>query len=197
VLTAPYEQAGAGVGFWALFVAFALGEAAMRLRSRLGHREGRRVAPWSQAVVSVAVVGSVLGGVGLAPVRVGRIEQGRWLVFGLGLFLMAVGIYIRQWAIVTLGRYFTANLQVHPDQRVVDHGPYRWVHHPSYTGLIAFLAGFGCGLTSWLSVVLLLVVPTASLVLRIRAEEKALVRELGAAYRRYAASRRRLVPGVW
>lgn len=197
MLTAPYEQAGPSVAFWALFAAFALGEAAMRLRSRLGHRGGTRVAPWSQAIVAIAVVGGVLGGLGLATVRVGRIEQGRWPVFGLGLFLMATGICIRQWAIVTLGRFFTADLRVRPDQPVVDHGPYRWVRHPSYTGLIAFLAGFGCALTNWLSLALLLVVPTASLVLRIRTEERALLRELGAAYRRYAASRRRLVPGVW
>lgn len=51
--------------------------------------------------------------------------------------------------------------------------------------------------TSWLSLVVLTVVPTAGLVVRIHVEERALLEALGEPYRRYAAGRRRLVPGVW
>jgi protein-S-isoprenylcysteine O-methyltransferase Ste14 len=110
---------------------------------------------------------------------------------------MAVGIAVRQWAIVTLGHLFTDNLRVHSNQAVVDRGPYRWVRHPSYSGLLLFLAGFGLALTSWPALLVLVAVPTTVLVWRIRIEERALVLSAGDDYRRYAGRRKRLFPGVW
>jgi protein-S-isoprenylcysteine O-methyltransferase Ste14 len=40
------------------------------------------------------------------------------------------------------------------------------------------------------------IVPTIGLVVRIRVEERALLESLGEPYRRFAASRARLVPGL-
>jgi protein-S-isoprenylcysteine O-methyltransferase len=69
---------------------------------------------------------------------------------------MAAGLVIRQWAIIALGRFFTVDIRVHSDQTVIDvrvhsdqtvidTGPYRWVRHPSYTGMITFFLGVGLG----------------------------------------------------
>jgi len=85
---------------------------------------------------------------------------------------------------------------VQPGQTVVDRGPYRWVRHPSYAGLIAVFAGLG-GLDNWAALALLAVVPTVGLLVRIRFEERALLDGLGEPYRRFAAGRPRLFPGVW
>jgi len=52
-------------------------------------------------------------------------------------------------------------------------------------------------LSDWASLATLLLVPTAGLVVRIHAEERALQAGLGEPYRRFAATRRRLFPGVW
>ena len=81
---------------------------------------------------------------------------------------MATGIAIRQWAIFVLGRFFTADVRVHAQQTVVDRGPYRWVRHPSYSGMIVFCVGLGLALTNWLSLVVLALVPTVGLIVRIR-----------------------------
>jgi protein-S-isoprenylcysteine O-methyltransferase Ste14 len=118
-------------------------------------------------------------------------------VFSVGLVFMAFGIYVRQWAIVALGRFFTADLRVQVDQPVIDTGPYRWVRHPSYSGLIVFFVGFGLALTNWLSLLISAVVPTIGLVTRVFAEEHSLLAGLGVPYRRYAATRKRLFPKVW
>jgi protein-S-isoprenylcysteine O-methyltransferase Ste14 len=59
-------------------------------------------------------------------------------------------------------------VRVHPDQTVVERGPYRWVRHPSYTGLIMTFVGIGLALGNWAALALLVVVPTAGLVVRIR-----------------------------
>lgn len=59
------------------------------------------------------------------------------------------------------------------------------------------LVGIGLALGNWAALAILLVVPTAGLVYRIGVEERALLDGLGEPYRRFAASRSRLIPGVW
>jgi protein-S-isoprenylcysteine O-methyltransferase Ste14 len=195
-MTPPYEQPGANIAFWTLFGLFALGEFAMRLRSRF-NRSGTRAERWSLLVVVAAVVGGMLSGIALASRDVGSIVFARWPLFVVGLLLMAVGIFIRQWAVFTLGRFFTADVRVHPGQTVVERGPYRWARHPSYSGLLIFFVGLGLALSDWLSVIILAVLPAAGLLVRIRSEERALLAALGDDYRRYAATHHRLFPGIW
>ena len=192
----PYKQPGADVAFWTLFGLFALGEYAMRLRSRF-NRSGTRTERWSLLVVVAAVIGGMLGGIELANRNVGSIGLARWPLFVIGLVLMGAGVFVRQWAILTLGRFFTPEVRVHPGQTVVERGPYRWVRHPSYSGLLIFFAGLGLALSDWLSVIVLAILPAAGLFVRIRSEERALLAALGEEYRRYAATRRRLFPGIW
>jgi protein-S-isoprenylcysteine O-methyltransferase Ste14 len=73
-------------------------------------------------------------------------------------------------------------------------GPYRWVRHPSYSGLIVFFVGVGLALSNWASLIVLALVQSAGLLERIYSEEQALLAGLGEDYRRYAATRRRLLP---
>ena len=88
-------------------------------------------------------------------------------------------------------------MEVDAGQPVVSRGPYRRVRHPSYTGLLLILAGFGLACGDWRSVAICLVLPLPALLWRIRVEEAELVRVLGEPYRAYAARTDRLVPGVW
>jgi protein-S-isoprenylcysteine O-methyltransferase Ste14 len=195
-VTPPYEQPVARIAFWTLLGLFALGEYAIRFRSRF-NRSGTRAERWSLPVVVAAVVGAMVGGVELAQWHGGAIGSGGSALFVTGLVLMAAGVLVRQWAIVTLGRFFTVDVRVHRGQTVVERGPYRWVRHPSYSGLLAFFIGLGLALTNWASLVVLAVLPAAGLLVRIRSEERALLAALGEEYRRYAATRRRLIPGIW
>jgi protein-S-isoprenylcysteine O-methyltransferase Ste14 len=156
-VTPLYEQPGASIAFWTLFGLFALGEYVMRFRSRF-NSSGTRAERWSLLVVVACVVGGMLAGIELANSNVGVIAFGRWPLFILGLVLMAGGVFIRQWAIFTLGRFFTVDVRVHSDQTVVERGPYRWVRHPSYSGLVIFFVGVGLALSNWLSLIVLSVV---------------------------------------
>jgi protein-S-isoprenylcysteine O-methyltransferase Ste14 len=121
----------------------------------------------------------------------------RWVLLVLGVGAMLAGSALRQWAVSTLGRYFTFDVRIAQGQTVVEGGPYRWVRHPSYTGLLVSLVGIGLALGDWLSVLLVAVLSTAGLVFRVQVEEAALREGLGAPYERFAATRRRLVPGIW
>jgi protein-S-isoprenylcysteine O-methyltransferase Ste14 len=122
---------------------------------------------------------------------------GDWASFIVGIVAMWLGIALREWAVLTLGRFFTVVVRVTAEQTVVDRGPYRWVRHPSYVGLLLTLIGLGLALGNWLSLLALAILPTVGLVIRIRVEEQALLSALGDQYREYAERRPRLVPGLW
>jgi protein-S-isoprenylcysteine O-methyltransferase Ste14 len=185
-----------GIAFWLLFGLFVAGELVTRVRSSL-NPSGTTAERWSLGVVVAGIGGGLGAGLALQRWQGAAITAGRWPVFALGLLCMAGGIAVRQWAIVSLGRFFTVDVRVHRDQPVIDRGPYRWVRHPAYTGLVVFFLGVGLALTNWASLIALALLPTAGLVVRIRAEERALLAGLGEPYRRYASGRARLVPGVW
>jgi protein-S-isoprenylcysteine O-methyltransferase Ste14 len=195
--TLPFDQPGTRIAFDVVVGAFVLSELWIRLRSER-NREGSRVDRTSLLVVQATAIGGVGGAVLLAKRLPGAALAGaRWPLFVSGLVLMCVGIAIRQWAVATLGRFFTIDVRVQPSQTVVDRGPYRWVRHPAYTGLILTFLGFGLALGNWASLAVAFLVPTAGLVYRIHVEERALLEGLGEPYRRFAEGRARVVPGVW
>jgi protein-S-isoprenylcysteine O-methyltransferase Ste14 len=114
-----------------------------------------------------------------------------------GIGVAACGMAIRAWAMGTLGRYFTATLQLQRDQPIIDRGPYRWIRHPSYLG--GDLALVGVGLTcGTLPSALLMAVPfIAAHVWRIPIEERMLAQTRGDQWPPYRARTWRMLPYVW
>lgn len=116
---------------------------------------------------------------------------------GLGLGVFAVGTILRWWSIRHLGRFFTVNVALAADHRVVDTGPYRWVRHPSYSGLLLQFAGLGLTLGTLPAVAIILVPITLALLHRIRVEETALRAHLPGSYAAYADRTKKIVPLVY
>lgn len=121
----------------------------------------------------------------------------QWLWVVLGCAVGVLGVIVRWWAIRTLGKQFTRELQIGEGHELVVDGPYRHVRHPSYTGAILMFAGVGLGLGNTVSLVACLVLPAIGYVQRIPREEALLRSELGEPYAEYADTTRRLVPGVY
>jgi protein-S-isoprenylcysteine O-methyltransferase Ste14 len=197
VTSLPLDHPGARIAFDVVVGAFVLSELRVRLRSER-NREGAREDRLSVRVVQV----TALGGVALAILLTRRLPgaaagAARWPLFVAGLVRMCAGIAVRQGAVAALGRFFTIDVRVRSGQTVVEDGPYRWVRHPSYTGLILTFVGFGLALGNWAALAVVAVVPTAGLVYRMRVEERALLDGLGERYRRFMKGRPRLFPGVW
>jgi protein-S-isoprenylcysteine O-methyltransferase Ste14 len=113
------------------------------------------------------------------------------------LVILLLGLVIRWYAIITLGRFFTTNVAVQSGHRVVQEGPYRWVRHPSYSGGLLCFLGLGLALANWLSVVLLLIPVVAVYLYRMQIEEKALSESLGQEYVEYCQHTKRLIPGIY
>ncbi len=111
--------------------------------------------------------------------------------------LMVTGLIVRWTAILTLRRAFTVDVAIAPDQRVVTSGLYRWVRHPSYTGLLLVFSGMALSHGDAWALTVMCVPIVAAMGYRIRVEEQALVQAFGAEYESYARRTRRLVPGLW
>src|SRR5262249_8423562 len=114
-----------------------------------------------------------------------------------GIVLIAAGIGLRAWSIAILGRFFQYRVEVQPGHRVVTGVPYRYLRHPSYTGIALVLAGIALACDDVWSLLAVAVLGGAGLAVRIRAEEPQLARARGAEYERFVWGRKRLVPGVW
>jgi protein-S-isoprenylcysteine O-methyltransferase Ste14 len=110
---------------------------------------------------------------------------------------MWLGLAIRIWAIAALGRAFRTTVAVDPGRAVVAGGPYRWVRHPSYSGLLLIVTGFGLAAGNWLAPAVCALLPLPALPWRIHVEEAELTVVLGERYRADKAHTTRLIPGVW
>jgi protein-S-isoprenylcysteine O-methyltransferase Ste14 len=192
----PYEEVSnpARIVFFVSIGAFAAGELMQTLRLRRGSTP---VDVRAEAAFRAMFFGGILMlPLGRAVAPGATIGGGAWL-FALGGVLGWFGLLLRWSSFVSLGKYFTIVLKTSEDQPVVERGPYRFLRHPSYTGLLLVFVGVGLMVGNWVGTVGAVGLVLIALVFRIRIEERALVAALGDRYREFAASRARLIPYVW
>ena len=118
----------------------------------------------------------------------------RTSVFFAGITVMLFGIALRWYSAGILGKYFTFDIAIHGGQVLIEAGPYRYIRHPSYSGAVLTLLGFGMALGNWAGLGAALVCLGAAYGYRIPIEEAALTAALGDSYRQYMERTRRLVP---
>jgi protein-S-isoprenylcysteine O-methyltransferase Ste14 len=178
--------------------AWLLTEVVMLIRQfRRGERA--RTTEWrSLAVIWVcAAVGGVLAGQLVQHLPSARIAIPKSALLAIGLILLWCGVGFRLWAIHTLGKYFRVVVHLQPDHHVVSTGPYRYLRHPSYTGLLVALVAAEFTAGNWAALLVYIGFVFAGVRYRIQVEERVLLEGLGAEYADYAASTKRLIPGVW
>lgn len=111
--------------------------------------------------------------------------------------LVAAGMGLRWLSIATLGSRFTVNVAIVAGHALIEKGPYRWIRHPSYTGLLIAFLGAGLYLDNMVALVVLMVPICGVLIWRIMVEEEVLERNFGAEYAAYRRRTKRLIPFVW
>ncbi len=114
-----------------------------------------------------------------------------------GFMVLALGYALFSWAMLS-NEFFETKVRIQTDrgQTVATSGPYRYVRHPGYAGLILQLLATPVALGSWWGMVPA-VCAAAMFILRTAFEDRTLQGELDG-YPEYAARvRYRLLPGVW
>jgi protein-S-isoprenylcysteine O-methyltransferase Ste14 len=151
----------------------------------------------TRLIVVLALYLGIAAALAVARVSALRVYANNWWTLGLGVAIVLVGAALRDWAILSLGRYFRREVTIEPGQRIVRRGPYRVLRHPSYTGIVLILAGFGLAFGSWVGGGVALLIVFVGVLPRIRVEERALAQAFGADYTDYANSTARVLPHVW
>ena len=99
------------------------------------------------------------------------------VLWGLAVFGLAKAM--KFWAIASLGPRWSFRVLVLPGEPLVTSGPYRWMRHPNYIGVMGELAGVAVALSAFITGTLALVTFAWILVRRIKVEERALYAPTG------------------
>jgi protein-S-isoprenylcysteine O-methyltransferase Ste14 len=120
------------------------------------------------------------------------------LVYITGNVLMVVGFALTTWSMV-VNRNFepTVRIQAERGHNIVTAGPYQYVRHPGYVGvIIAFYLGMPLALGSWPTIIPA-IIGLVTMVIRTTLEDQTLQRELSGYVEYTQETRYRLLPGVW
>ena len=91
---------------------------------------------------------------------------------GIAVFL--AGKLLKWWAILSLGRLWTFHVLVLPGAPLVTTGPYRFLRHPNYLGLLGEIAGVALMMRAPITGIVSAFAFGGLLVARIRVEERML-----------------------
>lgn len=189
----PYAYA-----FWVVYILAFSAEIRVWRRGRGAKGAQTRDSGSIWAIMVLMFIAVVFGFLfsGIMP-PIARITWHPVVWFALGLALMLAGAGIRQIAVTTLGRHFTGRVMIQPDHELVQHGLYRYVRHPSYTGAFLIWLGLGLALTNIVSFALIFGMAILAYGVRVHVEEKALKATLGGAYEAYCSRTKRFIPGLF
>jgi protein-S-isoprenylcysteine O-methyltransferase Ste14 len=124
-----------------------------------------------------------------------------WAIFqseavrSIGVVLTAAGISFAIWARRHLGRNWSGTPRMKVGHELVTSGPYRFVRHPIYTGMLAAL--FGSALAVGFAWLVIFIIVTVVFVRRIGVEEKYMMQLFPDQYPAYRARTKALVPFIW
>ena len=114
-----------------------------------------------------------------------------------GIIIMIAGYLFLMWSMSTLGRFYSRTLTIQDQHRIVTTGPYRFIRHPGYFGII--LVGLGLGLSSG-SIFTLLTLVSIMVVFysyRIHWEEHMMLATFGEKYKEYQIGTWRIIPFIY
>ncbi len=121
--------------------------------------------------------------IGVSPIAIG------------GAAACAIGIGIAIWARIYLGRNWGTPMSLRVEHELVTTGPYAFVRHPIYFGILLALAGTALAVGNWWGVLLALLF--AYFVYAARAEERLMAAHFPAEYSAYARRTKMLIPFVF
>jgi protein-S-isoprenylcysteine O-methyltransferase Ste14 len=168
---------------------------AIATRTRRGG--GKRLDRGSMAILWITIVASITAAEWIARQSTPNMFGGtRWLKIAAIVVLIA-GVVIRWTAILSLGNAFSANVAIRENQTIYQSGLYRFVRHPSYSGLWLVFLAIAIHERNWLAAAVVIAPTTAAVLYRIHVEEAALHQAFGAKYAAYSNVTKRLIPGIY
>lgn len=153
----------------------------------------RMVAYWLPLTVSMLLLGPG-DWFGHSLLRESFVPHTTW-VYAIGLGLAVAGVVLAISSRALLGRNWSATVQLKQEHELITTGPYRFVRHPIYTGLLTLFLGNAVMVGDWRGLLAVAIV-LASFWRKLSLEETWLAAHFGEAYRVYQARTKALIPVV-
>jgi protein-S-isoprenylcysteine O-methyltransferase Ste14 len=165
--------------------------------SAWGTRRTVRREPFVQRLSTIVVMVLAVGLLGLVDERFGFLGQ-RFVpdsesVRRVGLVLTLAGLAFTVWARIHLGQFWSARVGLKEDHELIQSGPYAWVRHPIYSGILVAVIGSAVVAGDYRAL-LAVVLVWVGLSLKARREEKLLSEHFGEAFVQYRQRTGALVP---
>jgi protein-S-isoprenylcysteine O-methyltransferase Ste14 len=190
---------GALKGHWPLFACSVLAWVAFSFYWEVAAKnaaEAQRTEARSSRAVHVFLVNVALL-LELIPIRaLGRYLPVSSFIMLAGLAVQAIGMILAVWARRHLGRNWSGAIAIKVEHKLIRSGPYRFLRHPIYTGLLAMYVGTAVVAGEWLALIGVAMV-TFAYWRKIRLEEAALDTAFGADYLAYRQATWALLPGLF
>jgi protein-S-isoprenylcysteine O-methyltransferase Ste14 len=100
-------------------------------------------------------------------------------------------------AVKTLGKEWSVTARLVEGHKLATSGPYAYVRHPIYTGMLGMLVATGLAISHWVVLPAALAIFVVGTVIRVRSEEKLLREAFGEQYETYAQRVPAIVPGLY
>ncbi len=118
-----------------------------------------------------------------------------YLVISLiGLGLIVLKVIIKRACMKTLGQYYSVHIMTDNSHRLITSGLYKTVRHPAYLAHIIGIAGIALMLNAYRVLVIASILDLVVIAVRVRLEEKELMKRFGDEYSAYAKRTWAFVP---
>lgn len=115
-----------------------------------------------------------------------------WIVW-VGVAIILLGFTITFWARFTLGSNWSSNVTIKVEHELIRTGPYHWVRHPIYTGLIVAMAGTVIARNQWSGLPAILLIWLSFTIKRVK-EENFMRQTFGEQYIEYSRTTGAIFP---
>jgi protein-S-isoprenylcysteine O-methyltransferase Ste14 len=160
----------------------------------------RKVAPvegrTNGRILYCILIGAILASLIISSFDPAEIPLNPSAKFLIGSVIIWIGLFLRWWAIHSLGKYFRIVVNIQSDQKLIKKGPYKHIRHPAYSGSLLICFGFGFNLCNWIGLALMLVLPLISFLLRAIVEERVMISSFGKEYLSYMRRTTMFIPFI-
>lgn len=182
------------VSAWAVFIIYWV-VSSFRVKRDINRRAAWWA--WTRVILLAVVISWVasVGKIGQATHRIETLYHPTSAVLGvIGAILVVIGVAFAVWARVHLGRNWSPVPSIKEGHELVTSGPYRFVRHPIYTGMILAMIGSALSLSVWFLVAVAFCI---LFIRRVRIEEKLMTKQFPDQYPSYKKRTWALFPYIY
>jgi protein-S-isoprenylcysteine O-methyltransferase Ste14 len=116
---------------------------------------------------------------------------------GLAIVAAVASVWLVTNAVKTLGKEWSITARLVEGHTLATSGPYGYVRHPIYTGMLGMLVATGLAVSHWIALLAALIVFFIGTIIRVRSEERLLRSAFGEQFENYARRVPAIIPGLY